>query len=38
MTRLPELLKSLSNKELDEKQKIDFRERIFAKLNLHWQV
>jgi hypothetical protein len=37
-TRLPELLESLSKEILDEKQKIDFRERIFVKLNLHWQV
>jgi hypothetical protein len=34
-TRLPELLGSLSKEILDEKRKIDFRERIFVKLNVH---
>jgi chromosome segregation ATPase len=36
-TRLPELLESLSKEILDEKRKIDFRERIFAKFNVHGQ-
>ena len=36
-TRLPELLESLSKEILDEKRKIDFRERIFVKLNVRWQ-
>jgi chromosome segregation ATPase len=36
-TRLPELLESLSKEILDEKRKIDFRERIFVKLNVHSQ-
>jgi chromosome segregation ATPase len=35
-TRLPELLESLSKEILDEKRKIDFRERISVKLNVHW--
>ena len=34
-TRLPELLESLSKEILDENRKIDFRERIFVKLNVH---
>jgi hypothetical protein len=35
-TRLPELLESLSKEILDEKRKIDFRERIFVKLNVRY--